>query len=143
MTLYLLDENVLKEMRPGGNAEVAEWLKTVPDSDLRISAVTFFEKRKGWENHRKKDPVRAQQGLDAIDALEKLYTGRTVAIGAPEAAEWARLMGAKGKNLMDLALVATANINDMVLVTRNTKDMVGRDVRVLDPFKVNPKITLV
>lgn len=32
MNLYLLDENVIAEMRPDGDATVAAWLKTVDDT---------------------------------------------------------------------------------------------------------------
>jgi len=78
-----------------------------------------------------------------IVAIETAYAGRIVPIGVEEAAEWAPLMGAKGKNMMDLALVATARPNDLVLVTRNVKDMTRRDVRVLDPFRLNPQIVRV
>lgn len=140
MTLYLLDENVLREMKPGGDKHVAAWLRSVSDADLRISAITFFEKRRGWERHKKKDPAQAEAGLAAIDVLEKAYASRMIAMGAVEMAEWARLLGAKDKNQRDMALAATARVHGLVIVTRNTKDFVGRDVRVLDPFKPKPAI---
>ena len=57
MTLYLLDENVIAEMRPGGDVTVAAWLKTVDDAQLRLSAITFFEKRRGWERQHARVPT--------------------------------------------------------------------------------------
>jgi predicted nucleic acid-binding protein len=42
-----------------------------------------------------------------------------------------------------MALAATARVRGLVLVTRNSADFKGRDVRVLDPFKANPEIVLV
>jgi len=145
VTFYLLDENVLREMRTGGDARVRAWLATVNDTELRISALTFFEKRRGW-SRMLKDPARAEaarSGLAKIDALEEAYEGRIVPIDAGVAAEWAALLGAKDKHQRDMALAATARVHGMVVVTRNVKDFVGRQVLVLDPFNNEPKVELV
>lgn len=142
MTLYLVDENVLKEFRPKGNAKVRAWLATVDDSDLRLSAMTLFEKRRGWEA-RLKDPKTAEaarQGLAQIEAVEKAFEDRIIPLDKAVVAEWARLLGAKQKNQRDMAIAATARVHDLVVVTRNVKDFAGRGVRVLDPFKSPPKI---
>lgn len=140
MTLYLLDENVLAEMRPGGNATVAAWLKTVSDDQLRLSAMTFFEKRRGWERQLRKgvnvDAVNAKIGW--VDQLEAAYGSRVLAMDGPVVAEWARLLGEKDNNQRDVALAATARVHGLVIVTRNVKHFVGRGVRVLDPFKSPP-----
>lgn len=63
MTIYLLDENVLRELHPGGNSEVRAWYASVAEMDLRIGAMTFFEKRRGWERRRKSDPILAAARL--------------------------------------------------------------------------------
>jgi predicted nucleic acid-binding protein len=57
VTVYLLDENVLRELHSKGNREVRAWYASVAQSDLRISAMTFFEKRRGWERGRKSDVI--------------------------------------------------------------------------------------
>ncbi len=43
MTAYLLDENVLRELSPAGNANVRAWFASVAPTDLHISALTMFE----------------------------------------------------------------------------------------------------
>lgn len=143
MTINLLDENVLRALHTGGSANVRRWYAGVASIDLRISAMTFFEKRRGWERRKKADPARAAAGLAALDALEVAYGSRTVAIDAAVAAEWARLLGAKDKNQRDRALAATARVHGFVLVTRNIADVRGCGVQVLDPFVRNPKIETV
>lgn len=135
MTVYLVDENVLREFAPGGNAHVRAWRAGVDDLDLRISVMTFFEKRRGWERRRRSDPDRAAKGLAALDALQAAFRDRTVAIDEEIVAEWARLLGAKDKNQRDMALAATARVRGFVLVTRNVEDFRGRGVQVLNPFK--------
>ena len=69
MILYLLDENVIREMHPRGDAAVQAWLASVDDSQLRLSAMTFFEKRRGWERQRRK---LADQGRGVAEAEARL-----------------------------------------------------------------------
>jgi hypothetical protein len=140
VTIYLLDENVLRELHPGGNANVRAWYATVSTAALRISAMTFFEKRRGAERLRKTDPDRATRLLAGIDALEAAYGSRVIPIDGPVVAEWARLLGVKDKNQRDRALAATARVHGFVLVTRNIGDVTGCDVDVVDPFQTAPKV---
>lgn len=138
MTVYLLDENVLREFTPTGDRHARAWRATVDDADLRISVMTFFEKRRGWERRRRSDPDLAAEKLAALDAFEATFRDRVVPIDASIMAEWARLLGAKDKNQRDMALAATARTRGFVLVTRNVEDFRGRDVIVLNPFRVTP-----
>lgn len=110
---------------------------------MRISALTFFEKRRGWERRRRKEPELAEQMLGLIDAIEEAYRARIVPIDRQVVAEWARLLGAKDKHQRDRALAATARVHGFVLVTRNVDDVRGCEVRVLDPFKAEPKVETV
>lgn len=139
MTLYLLDENVLREAGSRGNANVRRWLTTIDDSNLRLSAATLFEKRRGAEALKRRDPERSAALLAAIDTLEKSFSDRILPIDGPIVAEWTRLLGEKNKDRWDLALAATARVHGLVLVTRNLKDFAGRGVRLLNPFKNPPE----
>lgn len=139
MTLYLLDENVLREFGSHGDKNVRRWSATVDDTSLRLSAATLFEKRRGAEALKRRDPDRAARLLAGIDVLEKLFTDRILPIDAPVVAEWTRLLGEKNKDRWDLALAATARVHGLVLVTRNVKDFGGRGVHLLNPFKDPPE----
>jgi len=140
VTIYLLDENVLRELRPGGNARVLAWYATVSTAALRISAMTFFEKRRGAERLRRTDPDRATRLLTAIATVELAYGSRIIPIDSAVVAEWTRLLGVKDKNQRDRALAATARVHGFVLVTRNIADVTGCDVDVLDPFQSAPRV---
>ena len=61
--LYLLDENVIRELRAGGHANVEAWRKSVNQAQLRVSTMTYFEKRRGWELRRRKNPALATAKL--------------------------------------------------------------------------------
>jgi hypothetical protein len=138
VTLFLLDANVLRELHPGGNPSVRDWLGTVDDSQLRLSTMTLFELRRGREAQRRRDADAAARGLAAIDALEAAYRDRIIPVDGEIAAEWARLVGGKDKHRLDLALAATARVRGLVLVTRNVGDFRGRGVHLLDPFRKPP-----
>src|ERR1019366_4234291 len=101
---------------------VRAWYASIAEADLRISVMTFFEKRRGWERRSKSAPDLAAARLAELDALEAAYKTRLVPIDGAVTAEWARLLGAKDKNQRDRALAATARVHGLVLVTRNIKD---------------------
>lgn len=140
MTLYLLDENVLRELKRGGYRSVQQWIATIDDTDLRLSVATLFEKRRGAEALMKRDPERARRIIDGIEALEKAFSDRIIPIDGRVVAEWTRLLGSKNKDRWDVALAATARVHGLVVATRNVSDFTGRGVRILNPFKAPPEI---
>jgi len=149
VTLYLLDANVVQEMHPKGNPQVRAWLASVNDHQLRLSAVMFLESHKGLERERLR---REKAGKDASDILAALadlealagdFVDRILPVDKEVGQEWGRLLGISEKHDRDTAYAATARVHDLVLVTRNVKHVVGRDVRVLDPFVKKPAIKTV
>ncbi|WSH66119.1 type II toxin-antitoxin system VapC family toxin [Rhizobium ruizarguesonis] len=139
MTGYLLDENVLRELSPRGNANVRKWIAGVDDAELRLSVATLFEKRRGAEMLKRRDPGRAAAIIRGIANLEKAFADRILPVDATVVEEWTRLLGAKNKDRWDLALAATARVHRLVLVTRNIKDFEGRGTRLLNPFTDPPE----
>lgn len=87
----------------------------------------------------RRDPERAKVLLDAIALLEKAYADRIIPIDQIVVEEWTRMLGARNKDRWDLALAATARVHGLVLVTRNTRDFMGRGVRLLNPFLDPPQ----
>ena len=139
---YLLDTNVFREIQkgPGGHTNVRAWLAGVDDADLRLSVMTVTEVRRGIVRLAKDKAEVARDVAERFDVLLAAYAGRVVAVDEAVADEWGRLQGDKDKHRDDLAFVATARVYDLVLVTRNVKDVRGRGVRVLDPFKKSPVV---
>lgn len=134
--LYLLDTNVFREIQKGddGHTNVRAWLDSVDDDEVRLSVMTVREVSRGIEKLANTKPDKAAEIRERFDELMATYAGRVVEIGVEAAEEWGRLEGEKAKHRDDLAFVATARIREMVLVTRNVKDVRGRGVRVLNPF---------
>lgn len=149
MTRYLLDANVVQEMHPKGNAQVRAWLASVGDHQLYLSAIMFLERRKGLERERMRREKGGKDAADVLaehaklDALAAAYADRIVPVDEAVAQDWGRLLAISEKHDRDTAYAASARINDLVLVTRNVKHVVGRNVQVVDPFAKEPEIKTV
>lgn len=90
---------------------------------------TLFEKRRGAEMLKRRDPGRAAAIIRGIANLEKAFADRILPVDAPVVEEWTRLLGAKNKDRWDLALAATARVHRLVLVTRVTSKISRAAVR--------------
>lgn len=132
---YLLDTNIISEVRkrtvdPG----VTDWFGKVPASRRFISVLTFGEIRAGIERLRHRDLRQAESIEEWYLRLVVAYGNRTITVTRSVAEEWGRLCGARPRPGIDTYLAATARVHDFTLVTRNVKDFLDCDVRVLDPF---------
>jgi predicted nucleic acid-binding protein len=132
----LLDTNVLSELRKGdrANPHVRAWLAKADDNALFTSVLVVGEIRRGIETLRRRD-APAARALDRwLARVENAYGERLLPIDRVVAEEWGRLDAACGLPPVDGLLAATARVHDLVLVTRNTKDVVRTGVKVLNPF---------
>ncbi|MHC4392597.1 MAG: PIN domain-containing protein [Planctomycetota bacterium] len=133
---YLLDTNVISELRKGSRADsrVAAWFGEVPEDDLYLSVLVVGEIRRGVESVRRRDP-EGGQALDVwLAKLCAVYEQRILPITRPVAEVWGLLNVPDPLPAIDGLLAATALVNDLVLVTRNVKDVAPSGVSCLDPF---------
>jgi len=133
---YLIDTNVLSELRrKQPDARVVSWMRARPRPALFLSVLTLGEIRKGIE--RIEDSVHKQSLVDWLEVeLPHYFVGRLIGIDPHVADRWGRLMAGAGRLLpaIDGLLAATALQHDLTLVTRNTKDFAGLDVRLINPW---------
>ena len=137
---WLLDTNVVAELalsRPDAN--VAAWARKTPEHTMFISVLTLAEYDKGIERLPERAPERTRYRR-AVDALELRFAGRVLTVGDEVARAWGRLSGRAKREtglwppVIDAMLAATALVHDMILVTRNVRDVRGTGVDVLDPW---------
>ena len=136
MTGYLLDTNVASERRKGlrMHPSVMSWFESVDDEDLFLSVLVIGELRKGIEQARPKDPVKAQALEKWLTGLEQRFGERILPVSLPTADLWGRLNTIRPLSNVDGLLAATAVIHDMTLVTRNVADVAHTGVNLLNPF---------
>nr|BAA87650.1 tiorf25 [Agrobacterium tumefaciens] len=97
--------------------------------------ISVREISKGIEKKRKADDTVANAIAKAADAIFAAYQGRILPVDEAVARRWGQMLGQSEKNTDDTGLAATAQVNDLVIVTRNVADFQSRGVTVLDPFK--------
>ena len=133
---YLVDTNVLSELRrKTPDTKVIEWFADRPAVTLYISVLSLGEIRKGIESH--KDASRRHALTDWLQTeVAAFFAGRILPVDALVADRWGRMVADAGRPLptIDSLLAATAVANDLVLVTRNTKDFTDLPVQTFNPW---------
>ena len=132
--MYLLDTNVVSELRrPKPHGAVLAWLASVNDQDLFLSALSLAEIQRGIEITRQQDAAKAQNLELWLDQLAASF--EVLVLDAVVLREWARMMHRRSNTLSeDAMLAATAKVNGLQMVTRNTSDFEILGVVCLNPF---------
>ncbi len=133
---YLLDTNVISELRKGERADVnvTAWFAGLPDEEIFLSALTIGEIRRGIENVRRRDPDSAAALDRWLNLLSEAHGDRVVPIDRAITEEWGRMNVPDPLPVVDGLLAATARVLGLTLVTRNVADVKGTGVELLDPF---------
>ena len=132
--MYLLDTNVISELRrPKPHGAVLAWFQAVPDSDLRICAVSLGEIQAGIELTREQNAPKAAEIERWADHVAATYN--VLPMDADTFRIWARLMHRRSDTLYEDAMIAaTALRHHLTVVTRNVADFVHFGVDLVNPF---------
>jgi predicted nucleic acid-binding protein len=133
---YLLDTNVLSELRKGkrANAGLVAWVTDVAEEDLYLSVLVIGELRQGVERVRRRDPASAVRLERWLVGLIEAHEERILPVDVRISELWGRLNVPDPLPAVDGLLAATAMAHDLVLVTRNIRDVARTGVRVTNPF---------
>jgi predicted nucleic acid-binding protein len=133
---WLVDTNIISEVRKGPRCHpgVAAWWAAVEDRDLFLSVLTLGEIRRGIEGIRQRDPAKAATLERWLRDISEAFGARIIGVDLAVAEAWGRMSVARSVPVIDALLAATAQVHDLVLVTRNTADVSGLGVRTLNPF---------
>ena len=137
--MFLVDTSVISELkrkRPHG--AVLAWLRSVPATELRISAMTIGEIQAGVEITREQDVAKAREIETWLEQIIGSY--QVLAIDSAVMRVWAKLMHAKSSDLYEDAIIAaTATVHGLTIATRNTRDFKSFATKVFDPFGYKAK----
>jgi toxin FitB len=133
---YLLDTNVISELRKGerADANVAAWFASVAEEEIFLSVLTIGEIRRGIESVRRRDPDSAAALDRWLNLVSEAHGDRVVPIDRAIAEEWGRMNVPDPLPVVDGLLAATARVSGLTLVTRNVADIAGTEVVLLNPF---------
>lgn len=133
---YLLDTNVISELRKGERADAGllGWLNGVEPDDLGISLLVLGELRLGALRIGRRDPEAAGHLSAWLTRLERAYEGRVLGIDRQVIDLWAAFNAERPLPVIDSLQAATAAAHGLAFVTRNLADLRGVPVELLDPF---------
>jgi predicted nucleic acid-binding protein len=134
----LLDTNIVSELRKGvrANPDVRDWFETIHDFEIHLSVLTVGEVRRGIENLRTKDPKQATALERWLHRLTREHAERILPVDRRVVEQWGRLSAARSSSPVDILMAATAIAHELVLVTRNVRDVSWTGVACLNPFDV-------
>ena len=132
---WLIDTNVLSELRKGDGAAagVRAWFDDAQEEDLYTSVLVLGEVRRGIESIRRRDTASAAALEQWLARLTGQFGDRILPIDAAIADRWGTLNVPDPLPTVDGLLAATALVHDMILVTRNPRDVERTGVRLLNP----------
>lgn len=135
---WLLDTNVLSELRKGDRAHpgLRSWFDSARDEDLFTSVLVLGEIRRGIESIRRRDATAAIALEQWLLRISTTFGDRVLPVDAQVADRWGILNVPDPVPTVDGLLAATALVHDLVLVTRNTRDVARTGAHMLDPTAV-------
>lgn len=137
--MYIIDTNVISELRRRPhrrNENVSQWIRSVPITQLYLSAITIYELDVGIRRLERRDDTQGQklrqwflrsvlvQFRDKILPFDTAVAMRAAALHVPDQ-----------RPLADSFIAATAAEHDMQVVTRNTQDFENMNIDVINPFE--------
>ena len=136
MTGYLLDTNVVSELRKGsrGNPEVRAWLEIQRAAQLWLSVLVVGELRRCVHLIGRRDAASAAVLAQWLDGIIEDFSDRILPVTATIAQQWAAMSVPDPIPVVDGLMAATAAVHDLTVVTRNVADIGRTGVRWVDPF---------
>ncbi len=135
--MYLLDTNVISELRKGARADagVLAFFAALDAQHIHLAVQTMGELRRGLENIRGRgDHTQAALLESWLDDVTTGYAGRILDFDLDCAQVWGKLMSPNPQHPIDKQIAAIALIHDLTVVTRNTADFAATGVKLLNPF---------
>ncbi|MDM9580741.1 type II toxin-antitoxin system VapC family toxin [Nostoc sp. GT001] len=128
---FLCDTNIISELaRPIPNPGVITWSQSI--SSIFLSAITLEEICYGLSA---KPNQRIQTWFDnfLVTYCQVIPISPEIAKRADELRGYLQTQG-KPRTQADIIIAATAEIHQITLITRNTKDFEGCGITILNPF---------
>ena len=135
--MYLLDTNVLSELRKGWRIDpaVKAFLAKLNENDIYLAVQTLGEVQSGIQQLRARNDLQQAQMLENwLYAIKEHYNDRILNFDTDCAQMWGSLMAGNSQNSIDKQIAAVALIHDLTIITRNSRDFASIGVKWVNPF---------
>jgi toxin FitB len=142
--MYLLDTNVLSEMRKASRTKassakmdrrVEDWVNSVSAQDLHVSVVSILELERGFHLLKERDPAQAEVIRSWVrNRVLPTFDGRIVSVDLPIAQRCAALAIHMPIEYRDSLIAATALVHGMTVVTRNVRHLEPTGAAFINPW---------
>lgn len=139
MSGFLLDTNVISELaKVNPEPRVTKWVENTEEILLYLSVLTLGEIRKGIASLPNSTRRAALESWLDHD-LTLRFSGRILSIDQQVADRWGRIAGSAAARKSPLPVIdglfaATAQQHNLILVTRNTRDIAAAGVPLFNPW---------
>lgn len=139
LPVYLIDTNVISELRKGARADPgvqAFWARAIKErAPLLLSVITLGELRRGVEHVRHRGDGEQAASLEAwLEGVAAEFADLILPIDAETAQIWGRLRAKHHEDAIDKQLAATALLHGLTVVTRDTGVFIRCGLPVHNPF---------
>jgi len=134
--MYILDTNVVSELRKGNKAHqsVRIWAEPLPAASLYLSVVSILELEIGILLVERRDPKQGWTLRAWMDGhVLPSFSGRILGVDTVVAQRCAALHVPNPRSDRDALIAATALVHGLTVATRNVADFERTSVGVLNP----------
>ncbi|MES1197539.1 MAG: type II toxin-antitoxin system VapC family toxin [Pseudomonadota bacterium] len=134
--MFLLDTVVVSERtKPRPNPKVSTWLAGLDPQSQFLSVITIGEIRYGVERlPSSANKLRLERWFAE---LTPFFVGRVLSVDLDVAERWGELRHQVRRTISatDSLIAATADVHNLIVATRNTRDFADLGVRVVNPWE--------
>jgi len=139
---YLLDTNIISEfISKNPNQKVVDFVNSINENDIYLSVITLGEIKVGIEKLNKDTHYKK---IDTLlnwleNDLMQRFKDRILEIDTKTILKWGEITAkmqkvGKPMPIMDSLIASTCLVNELVLITRNSKDFYSLDIEMINLF---------
>jgi predicted nucleic acid-binding protein len=137
--MYLLDTNVISELRKAKSSKVDEnivtWANSVSTTTLFLSVITVLELEMGILSMERRDSIQGNTLRVWFNShVLPTFSNRILVVDTAVAQSCAKLHVPNPRSDRDALIAATALVHRMTVVTRNVADFEPIGVKILNPW---------